>query len=48
MWCFTVNAFKQPDEMKFRKVCFISDIAQVNVIRIVGINKKLSLNYPPV
>ncbi len=48
MWCFAVNIFELSDEMKFRKVCFVSDIAEVNFICIVGINKEFCLNQSSV
>jgi len=41
---FTVNVFELPDKVKLRKTCLISNIAKVNIICIVGINKKFCLN----
>jgi hypothetical protein len=48
MWCFSVNIFEFPDEVKFREPGFIGDIAEVDLFRIAGIYEEFCLNQPSV
>jgi hypothetical protein len=44
MRCAAVNAFEQPDEMKFGKAGFVGNVIQVDAFAEMRIHKKLCLD----
>lgn len=46
--CFAVDGFEKPDKMEFRKISLVGNVAEVDLISVVMINKEFGLNDPPV